>query len=180
MRIPSSVLFLVTLFVPSAFAQNLQTAVASASETVNGLPSIPPTLAVASAPMLMAAAPAPAPAPAAAPAPVAAAAVAVPVAAAVAAPVAAAATAATPAPAAVDYATLRDHIASWNKLLHDRVSVQREDLKKNQDLLKEAQKIGASNLKLAEEQKRLQAQGNELLKQAETVVNSQKPVESSY
>jgi septal ring factor EnvC (AmiA/AmiB activator) len=81
--------------------------------------------------------------------------------------------------ASVDYAALREQVAKQNKTLTDQVAAQRAILKKNQDLFKEAQKIQAANLKLADEKKKLEAQNADLEKQREALKSIQKPVEGT-
>jgi septal ring factor EnvC (AmiA/AmiB activator) len=76
-----------------------------------------------------------------------------------------------------EFQALREQLAAQNKSMVDQTNVQRTILKKNQDLLKEAQRINASNLKLAEEQKKIAAQIAELTKQREALVSTQKPTE---
>src|ERR1700679_3057272 len=56
-----------------------------------------------------------------------------------------------------DYSALRQHLADQNKTLTEQVTNQRSVVKKNQELLKEAQKLDASNKKLMEEKKKLEA-----------------------
>jgi septal ring factor EnvC (AmiA/AmiB activator) len=77
----------------------------------------------------------------------------------------------------VDYQALREDVARQNKTLTDQLNVQKAILKKNQDLLKEAQKINAANLKLADEQKKVAAASAELEKQRQALKATQKPVE---
>jgi len=74
----------------------------------------------------------------------------------------------------IDYAALREKLAGQNKLLTDQLATQRAIVKKNQDLLKEAQKLQATNLKLADEKKRLEAQNADLEKQRQALASSQK------
>jgi hypothetical protein len=79
----------------------------------------------------------------------------------------------------IDYAALKDDLARQNKTMTDQLNVQRQILKKNQDLLKEAQRINAANLKLAEEQKKIAAENVELDKQRDNLKAAQKPVETA-
>lgn len=79
----------------------------------------------------------------------------------------------------VDYAALRETVSRQNKILTDEVNVQRNIVKKNQELLKEAQRLDASNKKLDAEKKKLQAQNADLEKQREALKASQKPAEST-
>jgi septal ring factor EnvC (AmiA/AmiB activator) len=76
-----------------------------------------------------------------------------------------------------DFQALREDLARQNKTMIDQANQQKTILKHNQDLLKEAQKINAANLKIAEEQKKLAAASAELDKQREALKTSQKPVE---
>jgi uncharacterized protein YaiL (DUF2058 family) len=75
----------------------------------------------------------------------------------------------------VDYAALRERLASQNKVLQDQVNTQRAIVKKNQVLLKEAQKLDASNKKLSEEKKKLETENADLEKQRQALKASQKP-----
>jgi septal ring factor EnvC (AmiA/AmiB activator) len=77
----------------------------------------------------------------------------------------------------INYVALKEDIAKQNKSMTDQLAVQRAILKKNQDLLKEAQRINAANLKMAEEQKKLAAESAELEKQRATLKAAQKPAE---
>jgi len=79
----------------------------------------------------------------------------------------------------VNYAALREDVAKQNKTLTDQLNMQRAILKKNQDLLKEAQRINAANLKMAEEQKKIAAENAELEKQRESLKAAQKPVDAT-
>ena len=69
---------------------------------------------------------------------------------------------------------MRERLASQNKALTDQVNTQRATVKKNQELLKEAQKLDASNKKLMEEKKRLEAQNSDLEKQRAALKASEK------
>jgi SMC interacting uncharacterized protein involved in chromosome segregation len=73
----------------------------------------------------------------------------------------------------VDYAALRARLAEQNKSLTDQVTSQRAIVKKNQELLKEAQKLDASNKKLMEEKKRLETENVDLEKQRQALKASQ-------
>jgi hypothetical protein len=75
----------------------------------------------------------------------------------------------------VDYAALRERLAEQNKLLTNQVTTQRAVVKKNQELLKEAQKLDASNKKLAEEKKKLETENADLEKQRMALKSSQTP-----
>jgi hypothetical protein len=79
----------------------------------------------------------------------------------------------------VDYAALREGLARKNKALLDEVTVQRAIVKKNEILLKEAQKLDASNKKLEIEKKKLEEENTTLEKGRETLKAEQKPVESA-
>jgi hypothetical protein len=75
--------------------------------------------------------------------------------------------------ASVDYAALRERLAQQNKVLTTEVTTQRAVVKKNQELLKEAQKLDASNKKLMEEKKKLEAENIDLEKQRQALKASQ-------
>jgi hypothetical protein len=79
----------------------------------------------------------------------------------------------------VDYSALREGLAQKNKTLLDQVNVQRAIVKKNQVLLKEAQKLDASNKKLETEKKKLEVENTTLEKARESLKAEQKPVESA-
>jgi septal ring factor EnvC (AmiA/AmiB activator) len=69
---------------------------------------------------------------------------------------------------------MRERLAAQNKTLTDQVNTQRATVKKNQELLKEAQKLDASNKRLMEEKKRLEAQNSDLEKQRAALKASEK------
>jgi hypothetical protein len=73
----------------------------------------------------------------------------------------------------IDYAALRQRLAEQNKMLTDSVNSQRAIVKKNQELLKEAQRLDASNKKLMEEKKRLETENVDLEKQRQALKASQ-------
>jgi hypothetical protein len=75
--------------------------------------------------------------------------------------------------ASVDYAALRERLAQQNKVLTTQVTTQRAVVKKNQELLKEAQKLDASNKKLMEEKKKLETENIDLEKQRQALKASQ-------
>jgi hypothetical protein len=79
----------------------------------------------------------------------------------------------------VDYAALREGLAQKNKALLDQVNVQRGIVKKNEILLKEAQKLDASNKRLEAEKKKLEVENTTLEKQRQALKAEQKPVESA-
>ena len=81
--------------------------------------------------------------------------------------------------ASVDYSALRERLAEQNKVLLSEVTTQRAIVKKNQVLLKEAQKLDASNKKLLEEKKKLETENTDLEKQRQALKASQKPVETA-
>ena len=81
--------------------------------------------------------------------------------------------------ASVDYAALRSRLADQNKVLTDQVNTQRAIVKKNQELLKEAQKLDASNTKLAEEKKKLETENADLEKQRMALKASQSPTQTA-
>ena len=68
-----------------------------------------------------------------------------------------------------EFVALREQVARKNKELNDRLVAQRAIVKKNQELLKEAQRLQAANVKLLEEQKKLDAQSAELQKQGQAL-----------
>jgi septal ring factor EnvC (AmiA/AmiB activator) len=79
----------------------------------------------------------------------------------------------------VDLTAMRERLAAQNKALTDQVNTQRATVKKNQELLKEAQKLDASNKKLMEEKKRLEAQNSDLEKQRAALKASEKTSDSA-
>jgi hypothetical protein len=78
----------------------------------------------------------------------------------------------------VDYSALRERLAAQNKVLQDQVNTQRASVKKNQLLLKDAQRLDASNKKLLEEKKKLEAENTDLEKQRQALKDSDKPSET--
>jgi hypothetical protein len=81
--------------------------------------------------------------------------------------------------ASVDYAALRAKLADQNKVLTDQVNTQRAIVKKNQELLKEAQKLDASNKRLMEEKKKLETENVDLEKQRMALKASQSPTQTA-
>jgi hypothetical protein len=81
--------------------------------------------------------------------------------------------------ASVDYAALRSRLAEQNKVLMDQVNTQRAIVKKNQELLKEAQRLDASNKKLMEEKKKLETENVDLEKQRMALKASQSPTQTA-
>ena len=81
--------------------------------------------------------------------------------------------------ASVDYAALRERLAAQNKVLQDQVNSQRAIVKKNQELLKEAQKLDVSNKKLMEEKKKLETENVDLEKQRQALKASQSQVQTA-
>jgi hypothetical protein len=81
--------------------------------------------------------------------------------------------------ASVDYAALRSRLAEQNKVLTDQVNTQRAIVKKNQELLKEAQRLDASNKKLMEEKKKLETENVDLEKQRMALKASQSPTQTA-
>ncbi len=81
--------------------------------------------------------------------------------------------------ASVDYAALRSRLADQNKVLTDQVNSQRAIVKKNQELLKEAQKLDASNKRLMEEKKKLETENVDLEKQRMALKASQSPTQTA-
>jgi hypothetical protein len=81
--------------------------------------------------------------------------------------------------ASVDYSALRQRLAEQNKTLTAQVTNQRSVVKKNQELLKEAQKLDASNKKLLEEKKKLEAENTDLEKQRQALKSSQSQIQTA-
>ena len=81
--------------------------------------------------------------------------------------------------ASVDYSALRQRLADQNKTLTAQVTNQRSVVKKNQELLKEAQKLDASNKKLMEEKKKLEAANTDLEKQRQALKSSQSQIQTA-
>jgi hypothetical protein len=81
--------------------------------------------------------------------------------------------------ASVDYSALRQRLAEQNKTLTAQVTNQRSVVKKNQELLKEAQKLDASNKKLMEEKKKLEAENTDLEKQRQALKSSQSQIQTA-
>ncbi len=79
----------------------------------------------------------------------------------------------------VDYTALREQLAQQNKSLQDQLGVQRSIVKKNTDLLKEAQKLDADNKRLEAERQKLIQQNAELEKQRAALKAAQKTVETA-
>jgi hypothetical protein len=79
----------------------------------------------------------------------------------------------------VDYSVLRERLAVQNKTLTDQVTNQRAIVKKNQILLKEAQKLDASNKKLMDEKKKLETENADLEKQRQSLKASQSQVQTA-
>ena len=77
------------------------------------------------------------------------------------------------ATASVDYAALRESLSAVSKNLEGDVNTQRAILKKNQELLKEAQRLDANNKKLLAEKQRLIQQNAELEKQRAALAQAQ-------
>lgn len=80
---------------------------------------------------------------------------------------------ADPAAASVDYVALREGLANSNKALSSDVVTQRAIVKRNQDLLKEAQKLDAANKKLIAEKQKLTEENANLEKQRAALAASQ-------
>jgi septal ring factor EnvC (AmiA/AmiB activator) len=81
--------------------------------------------------------------------------------------------------ASVDYAALRQRLAEQNKSLNEQVTTKRAMVKKNQELLKDAQRLDASNKKLMEEKKKLDAENVDLEKQRQALKSSQPGVQTA-
>ncbi len=82
-------------------------------------------------------------------------------------------TVADPAAASVDYLALREGLSNQNKALAGDVIAQRAIVKRNQDLLKEAQKLAAANTKLIAEKQKLTEENANLEKQRAALAASQ-------
>jgi septal ring factor EnvC (AmiA/AmiB activator) len=80
---------------------------------------------------------------------------------------------------AVDYSALRQRLAEQNKTLTDQVTTQRALVKKNQELLKDAQRLDASNKKLLEEKKKLDAENVDLEKQRQALKTVQPQIQTA-
>jgi hypothetical protein len=83
------------------------------------------------------------------------------------------ATAADPAAASLDYVALKDGLMNQNKTLTGDVAMQKAIVKRNQDLLKEAQKLDAANKKLIAEKQKLNEENANLEKQRAALAASQ-------
>ena len=81
--------------------------------------------------------------------------------------------------ASIDYSALRQRLADQNKVLTEQVTNQRSVVKKNQELLKEAQKLDASNKKLLEEKKKLETENVDLEKQRMALKSSQSQTQTA-
>lgn len=81
--------------------------------------------------------------------------------------------------ASVDYSALRERLAEQNKVLTDQVNTQRAIVKKNQELLKEAQKLDVSNKRLMEEKKKLETENVDLEKQRQALKASQSTMQTA-
>lgn len=79
----------------------------------------------------------------------------------------------------VEYVALRDHLADKNKQLNGQVVSERALVKHNEQLLKEAQKLDASNKKMEAERQRLSAHNADLQKQREALKSSMGNTESA-
>jgi hypothetical protein len=72
-----------------------------------------------------------------------------------------------------EYTALREKLAARNKELTDSVNMNRATVKKNEEILKEAQKLDASNRKLEAEAQRLAARNADLQKQRDALKAAQ-------
>lgn len=72
-----------------------------------------------------------------------------------------------------DYSALREKLAARNKELNDQVNMQRAVVKKNEELLKEAQKLDASNKKLEAEKQMLEKKNQDLERQRDALKAAQ-------
>ena len=82
-------------------------------------------------------------------------------------------TTADPAAASVDYVALREGLSNQNKALAGDVVAQRAIVKRNQELLNEAQKLDAANKKLIAEKQKLTEENANLEKQRAALAASQ-------
>jgi hypothetical protein len=88
-------------------------------------------------------------------------------------------TTADPAAASVDYVALREGLSNQNKALAGDVVSQRAIVKRNQELLKEAQKLDAANKKLIAEKQKLTEENANLEKQRAALAASQSDTASA-
>jgi len=86
---------------------------------------------------------------------------------------------ADPAAASVDYVALREGLSNQNKALTGDVLAERAIVKRNQDLLKEAQKLDAANKKLIAEKQKLTEENANLEKQRAALAASQSDTASA-
>jgi hypothetical protein len=86
---------------------------------------------------------------------------------------------ADPAAASVDYVALREGLSNQNKALTGDVIAERTIVKRNQDLLKEAQKLDAANKKLIAEKQKLTEENANLEKQRAALAASQSDTASA-
>jgi len=80
---------------------------------------------------------------------------------------------ADPAAASVEYVALREGLSNQNKALANDVLTQRAIVRRNQELLKEAQKLDAANKKLIAEKQKLLEENASLEKQRAALAASQ-------
>jgi hypothetical protein len=78
-----------------------------------------------------------------------------------------------------EYVALRDRLADRNKQLTGEVASERALVKHNEDLLKQAQKLDASNKKMEAEKQKLSAHNVDLQKQREALKSSMGNTESA-
>ena len=77
-----------------------------------------------------------------------------------------------------NYASLRDNLADRSETLTTDVNKQRAILKKNQELLKEAQRLDAMNKKMLAEKQRMLQQNAEMERQRASLASAQAAAES--
>ncbi len=87
-------------------------------------------------------------------------------------------TTSTPMAASSDYSALRDNLADQSQVLNSDVMTQRAILRKNQELLKEAQRLDATNKKMLAERQRMNQQNAELERQRASLAQTQTQVQS--
>ncbi len=80
--------------------------------------------------------------------------------------------------ASTNYANLRDNLADQSTTLGNDVARQRAILKKNQELLKEAQRLDAANKKMIAEKQHMLQQNAELERQRATLAQTQAQIQA--
>ena len=84
----------------------------------------------------------------------------------------------TPMAASSDYSALRDNLADQSQVLNSDVMTQRAILRKNQELLKEAQRLDATNKKMLAERQHMNQQNAELERQRAALAQTQAQIQS--